>query len=427
MSQKPSTEVDPREPQTIAPVTDEAAPDPRSFPPPWNYLIPLSTRFAIWTVFFGILYLLRHFLPLVFLTFVFAYIAEHGVQGLEHRIRSRAARTATVFLTLIAGLVLIGTFLGPNFKTQALTFAEDIPAKLHQVDEFLIQQRSKFPALQDFIDEDPKFGRMLLKEIGLLSGRAGSTAAASTDPDSSGTDHKQGGSSTEGNQNGPTNESDQHAALKVALTIFKSAATVTTIFLLSILFAFLIVKDLPRISTGIQSLQKTKIKLFYDEVASTVFRFGQVLGRFLEAQAVIAVLNTALTAIGMLVLGIPNVAFLSSVVFICSFVPVAGVFISTLPICLEALTSNGFGAVIGVAVMVTIVHMLEAYVFNPMIMGHHLKLNPVLVLVVLVIGHELFGIWGLLLGVPAVTYVLSYAIKVETPRVRLRRRSTPNS
>lgn len=425
MNPEEPTEVVPAESRTIAAVPEQVAPDPRSFPPPWNYLIPLFTRFAIWIVFLGILYLLRHFLPLVFLTFVFAYIAEHGVQGLEHRIKSRAARTAAVFLTLIAGLVLVGAFLGPNLKVQALTFADQVPAKLHQVDDFLKQQRKTHPWLEDFIDEDPQIGKMLLTEVGILSGNPGSSTPATKGPTTSESGTKD--SHTKKGQAGASIDADQHTVLQAIITVFKSAAAITTIFLLSILFAFLIVKDLPRISAGIRSLQDTKLKLFYDEVASTIFRFGQVLGRFLEAQAVIAVLNTALTAIGMLILGIPNIAFFSAIVFLLSFIPVAGVFISTLPICLEALTSNGFGAVVGVVAMVTIVHLLEAYVFNPLIMGHHLKLNPVLVLVVLVIGHELFGIWGLLLGVPAVTYVLSYAIKVETPRVRLRRRAQPPS
>lgn len=424
MSKKKRTQVVPAEPRTIVPVGDQESPDPRSFPAPWNYLIPLSTRFAIWIVFLGILYLLRHFLPLVFLTFVFAYIAEHGVQGLEHRIHNRAARTAVVFLTMISGFVLVGAFLGPNLKEQAVTFANDVPAKLRQVDEFLVEQRKKFPALKDFIDEEPKVGKMLLEEIGLVSGKPGTSFSKSKKSAKSGQGPGPGGAGT-GDESTDGGEADQHSALKAVIAVFKSAATITTIFLLSILFAFLIVKDLPRIGAGVRSLQNTKLKLFYDEVAQTIFRFGTVLGRFLEAQAVIAILNTALTAIGMLILGIPNVAFLSGVVFCFSFIPVAGVFISTLPICLEALSSNGFGAVIGVAAMVTIVHMLEAYVFNPLIMGHHLKLNPVLVLIVLVIGHELFGIWGLLLGVPSVTYVLSYAIKVETPRVRLGRRSPP--
>ena len=171
------------------------------------------------------------------------------------------------------------------------------------------------------------------------------------------------------------------------------------------MFAFLIVRDLPRIEAGVSSLKYTKVHIFYDEVSSTVFRFGQVLGRFLEAQLVIAIINTALTSVGMVILGMTSVAFLAGVVFLCSFVPVAGVFISTVPLCLVALKAGGFSLVLWVIIVVCLVHLVEAYVLNPMIMGHHLHLNPVLVLAVLIVGHQLFGIWGLLLSVPTVTYI----------------------
>ncbi|MEZ5989538.1 MAG: AI-2E family transporter [Planctomycetota bacterium] len=391
--------------------TDGEAPDPTTFPPPWNYLIPLGTRLLIWGLFLGILYLLRDFLPVLFLTFVFAYIAEHGVEGLQHRIRSRMARAIVVFALILGVLGMVGTFLGPELKQQADRFVREIPQKLGEIDKFLVEKRKEHAWLRDFIDEDPNIRTFVLQELGL--------AGAGTKPAPGGTPPPHAGGT--GGAADPAQGADQHGAWRVVIWVFQAAFKVSSIFLLSILFAFLIVKDLPRIAAGVSSLQHTKLKIFYDEVANSVFRFGQVLGRFIEAQAVIALVNTLLTALGMLILGIPNIAFLSAVVFLCSFIPVVGVFISTVPICVEALVGSGFGSVVAVVGMVTAVHMLEAYVFNPLIMGHHLRLNPVLVLIVLFISHSLFGVWGLLLGVPAVTYVLSYAIKIEPRRLRLRR------
>jgi len=64
----------------------------------------------------------------------------------------------------------------------------------------------------------------------------------------------------------------------------------------------------------------------------------------MEAQAVIAIMNTVLTLIGLAILGVPSLAVLSLIVFLCSFIPVLGVFISTLPVVLVALNSIGVGA-----------------------------------------------------------------------------------
>lgn len=52
--------------------------------------------------------------------------------------------------------------------------------------------------------------------------------------------------------------------------------------------------------------------------------------------------NTALTVLGMWVLKIPGIGLLGLFVFICSFIPIAGVFISTAPIAFVALTEYGF-------------------------------------------------------------------------------------
>ena len=59
-------------------------------------------------------------------------------------------------------------------------------------------------------------------------------------------------------------------------------------------------------------------------------------------QARIAMVNTALTAAGMWALAIPGVGLLSLFVFICSFIPIAGCFISTVPVAFVALTEYGF-------------------------------------------------------------------------------------
>jgi predicted PurR-regulated permease PerM len=62
-------------------------------------------------------------------------------------------------------------------------------------------------------------------------------------------------------------------------------------------------------------------------------------------------------------------------------------------------------------VMIAVIHALETYVLNPQIYGHHMHMNPVLVLIVLTIGGKLFGVWGLVLGIPIVNYFFRHAIR----------------
>jgi predicted PurR-regulated permease PerM len=188
------------------------------------------------------------------------------------------------------------------------------------------------------------------------------------------------------------------------VTVMLYRATATT--LLALLFSFLILIDLNRIKAGISRLRTSRVGDFYQEAAPPIARFGILLGRAIEAQAAIAVVNTVLTLFGLLLLDIPLVAMLSVIVFICSFVPVLGVLISTTPIVLVALNAGGPGLSLAAIGLVILIHAVEAYVLNPIIYGKHLKLNPVLTLIILYVGYHAFGLWGMLLGVPVARYFI---------------------
>ena len=60
--------------------------------------------------------------------------------------------------------------------------------------------------------------------------------------------------------------------------------------------------------------------------------------------------------------------------------------------------------------MIAIVHIVEAYILNPRIVSAVLKINPILTLIILYIGYSLFGVWGVLLGVPVSVYIYRYLL-----------------
>jgi predicted PurR-regulated permease PerM len=194
----------------------------------------------------------------------------------------------------------------------------------------------------------------------------------------------------------------RHYAPAIINALYRATATT----LLALLFSFLILIDQARIRSGVMRLKTSRVGDFYAEAAPPIARFGILLGRAIEAQAAIAVLNTLLTLIGLLLLQIPLTAMLSVVVFVCSFVPVLGVLISTTPIVLVALNAGGFALSLAAIALVVVVHAVESYLLNPLIYGKHLKLNPVLTLIILYVGYHAVGLWGLLLGVPLARYFI---------------------
>src|SRR5690606_20389381 len=82
--------------------------EPGPLPPPWDRIFSLGTRIFVLGLIFAILYVLRPFFLLVFLTFVFAYILEHGVHGLQHRIDNRPLRVVLVTVVFLGALITLG-------------------------------------------------------------------------------------------------------------------------------------------------------------------------------------------------------------------------------------------------------------------------------------------------------------------------------
>ncbi len=178
----------------------------------------------------------------------------------------------------------------------------------------------------------------------------------------------------------------------------------------SFVLSFMMVWDLPRIAEGVESLKSSRVAPIYNTVAPSVKVFATLFGKALQAQSRIALVNTVLTALGMWALSIPGAGLLSVIVFICGFIPIAGVIISTVPIGFVALTEYGFMKLALVLLMITGVHFVEAYGLNPAIYSAHLKLHPLLVLTVLVVAEHSLGVWGLLLAVPLTVFTLDYCI-----------------
>ncbi len=192
----------------------------------------------------------------------------------------------------------------------------------------------------------------------------------------------------------------------------------------SLLLSFFITFDLFKIRRGIHKLENSPVRDFYREIAPGLISFGRLIGRAFQAQGVIAICNTMLTLLAMKALGIQNEVFLSAIVFICSFIPILGVVISSVPIAVMAiLQGKGYGwfgivengyvlALLAIGAIV-VVHFIETSILNPKILGDMLHLHPVMVLGILAVGEYFFGIWGLLLGVPVAVYIIRYVILGE--------------
>ncbi|BAP57974.1 hypothetical protein THII_3677 [Thioploca ingrica] len=370
-----------------------------SLPPPWDRIFSLSTRTFVWGSLFLVLYLLQSFFLLIFLTFVFAYIQANGAERLEPHIQNRTRRVILFSSLFLSILIALSLYLTPRVIQQTQNFITQFNVYTQKIDQVIWEFSARHSLLEEIMQQlrDP--------EEAVKSGQK------SSPPSITKFFLRQLSGFSEANIK--SHEKIEQLLGNVKEIGEKIISTVSA-FLLALLFSFLIVLDLPALSASIRSLENTKLRFIYVEVAESIHDFGLVLGQAFEAQFLIALVNTLLTALGLSILGVgKHIAFLSVIVFLSSFVPVVGVFISSIPICLVALQISGIHAMLAAIGLIIMVHLLEGYLLNPKIYGYRLRINPVIVLIILTIGGKLFYFWGLILGVPVCTYIFAHAIRYK--------------
>jgi predicted PurR-regulated permease PerM len=102
----------------------------------------------------------------------------------------------------------------------------------------------------------------------------------------------------------------------------------------------------------------------------------------------------------------PSIMVLSIIVFILGLVPVAGVLISMVPLTLLGFASGGLIRVVWIIVLVILIHAFESYFLHPRLMADRTDLPVFVTFITLIIMESLLGAWGLIIGIPIVSFFL---------------------
>src|SRR5262249_55667956 len=176
----------------------------------------------------------------------------------------------------------------------------------------------------------------------------------------------------------------------------------------ALLLSIFICIDFPNLKRGFQRLQDTWLRDVYDEMVPALSNLGQLIGRSMHAQGLIALCNATLIFFFLKVLGVEHEFLLSVMVFILCLVPTRGAAIALFLVSGFALVQYGGGPVLALkaAGAVVLVMVVESFVLSPRILGKMMELHPVLSIAILPVAQYFFGIWGLILATPVAVYVI---------------------
>ena len=128
--------------------------------------------------------------------------------------------------------------------------------------------------------------------------------------------------------------------------------------------------------------------------------FGYSLSKYLGGLLIVLLIQGAVSAVGLSLLGVPNALALGAFVSVTAIIPYLGAWIGAIPAVFVALTVSPTTALL-TALLYLGIQQLEGNFLTPKIQGDTLRVHPILVFLAVVIGGGLAGIVGVIVAVPA--------------------------
>lgn len=174
-----------------------------------------------------------------------------------------------------------------------------------------------------------------------------------------------------------------------------SGLTGTLVHLIVFLLAlYYFLRDGERLPTILSQLSPLPDE--YDRKIMT--RVRTMITTVIQGTMLVAAVKGVLTWLGFTIFGVPGAVLWGMVTVIAAVVPWAGVAITFVPALTFLLIMGKTGAAVGLALWGVLVVGLIDNFLNPKFIGRRVQINPLLVLLSVLGGLQVFGVIGLLVG-----------------------------
>ena len=161
---------------------------------------------------------------------------------------------------------------------------------------------------------------------------------------------------------------------------------------------FYILKDRENVVGGIYAMLPPRGRR---HTRNVVLMVNEVVGSYVRAQLLSALIVGVLVFVGLAVLDIEFAAVLGLVAGLFALIPIIGPLLGAVPGLLVALASSP-EKIIWVALVYLGVQLIENNLIAPRLQGSAVRLNPAIIIATLVLASEVAGLWGVIVAVPLV-------------------------
>lgn len=363
----------------------------------------------------------------IVLPFVFGLLVAYLLAPIIARIERWTGRVIGIIVVYLAIVGILGAFFGflvPAVGADLAKLRDGLPAAAAKLNEEWLPRASAWveETFHDFIAEDEEPPPPQSAEIVMVPDVDGTWRLDLTgvrvraEPQSDGTwvvgPPAQESSTTDLGEELRALLSSQGAELttqlaSVARTVVAGVMGFLTSFVITFMIAAFILVDVGRVNRFVRSLVPRSYREEFEELWASMDRG---LGGVIRGQLLICLVNGVLTFLGLVIFGIKYSFLLALLAGMFSLIPIFGTIISSIPIVVIALVSSGepdlsYFSAVAMLAWIAGIHLLEANVLNPKIIGDSAHIHPVLVIFALLAGEHVFGLTGALLAIPVTSLV----------------------
>lgn len=189
-------------------------------------------------------------------------------------------------------------------------------------------------------------------------------------------------------------------------SLFSTVSGFFVILFTAPIITFFLLKDAHNFHSYFLKLLPPKFRDDSNELGAIL---NSQVGDYLKGQFIVALANGVIVFVGFLLIGMPYSLPLAILVTVTSIIPYIGPFIAFVPCAVIALL-HSFQMLIGLIIVWIVEQVLNGNVIEPKVLGDQLKVHPVTIVLVLLVMGNLFGLFGLVFGIPTYTVFKAFGV-----------------
>lgn len=196
-----------------------------------------------------------------------------------------------------------------------------------------------------------------------------------------------------------SNSSGGGSMMKSAGSFFMKVIGFFGTFLLTFVYIFFFLLYRKKFKKSILKMAPAEKR---EQTKKVLSSSAQISQSYLTGRLILILFLGILYSVGLSLSGIKHAILISALAAILSLIPYIGNIMGFfLAIFMAFFSGSGLTGAVGVAITFAIAQFVESYILEPYIVGDKVDINPVVTILVVVLGEAVWGVVGMLIAIPA--------------------------